>query len=625
MEASGAAAGKDAGFGTIKTRIPSRLDRLPWSRFHWRVVIGLGIVWILDGLEVTIVGFLAPTLVEPGSGIELTNGDIALAQSLYVAGACTGALLFGQLTDRFGRKRLFLITLGLYLLATVLTAISWTPWWFLAMRFLTGAGIGGEYAAINSAIDELIPARARGRVDLIINGSFWVGAALGGLASIVLLKESIFALDVGWRISFALGATLGLGILLVRRTVPESPRWLFIHGREEEAERIVDDIERSVSEDNGERLKEPDDEITVRQRKAISFREIARTAFKVYPKRSVLGLSLFVGQAFIYNAVTITLGITLTTYFGVAANKVGLFYAVFAAGNFLGPLLLGRLFDTVGRKPMIAGTYLLSAIMLVGVSILIGACDPKSCESQFSDWTLTLALAATFFFASAGASAAYLTVSEIFPMEVRALAIAFFYAIGTAIGGITGPQVFEKLGSEGTSELQIAYLIGAGVMAIGGIVELFLGVRAEQEQLEDIAKPISVEDAEREEGDGDAREDDAEAERERRRRARLERQRRGARRYRPGPGISYSPFIGAPAPRDDQWLDSEVEMLRWALEEGGEADRVELAKRVGARNWGPGRFTRALREAVAEGVVRKIGRHRFALTEQRSPGGTADA
>jgi MFS family permease len=624
MEASGAAAGKDAGLGTIRTRIPSRLDRLPWSRFHWRVVIGLGIVWILDGLEVTIVGFLAPTLVEPGSGIELNNGHIAAAQSLYVAGACTGALLFGQLTDRFGRKRLFLITLGLYLLATVLTAISWTPWWFLAMRFLTGAGIGGEYAAINSAIDELIPARARGRVDLIINGSFWVGAALGGLASIILLKESIFALDVGWRISFALGATLGLGILLVRRTVPESPRWLFIHGREEEAERIVDEIERGITEETAEKLEEPEDEITVRQRKSISFREIARTAFKVYPKRSALGLSLFVGQAFIYNAVTITLGITLTTYFGVAANKVGLFYAVFAAGNFLGPLLLGRLFDTVGRKPMIAGTYLLSAIMLVGVAVLIGGCDPTNCEGQFSDWTLTLALAATFFFASAGASAAYLTVSEIFPMEVRALAIAFFYAIGTAIGGITGPQVFEKLGSEGTSELQLAYLIGAGVMAIGGVVELFLGVRAEQEQLEDIAKPISVEEAEREEAD-EPEPDEAAAERERRRRGRLERQRRGARRYRPGPGISYSPFIGAPAPRDDAWLDSEIEMIRWALEEGGETDRVTLARRVGARHWGPGRFTRALREAVVEGVARKIGRHRFAPVARPTSGGAPGA
>ena len=300
------------------------------------MVIGLGIVWILDGLEVTIVGFLAPTLVEPGSGIELSNSDIALAQSLYVAGACSGALFFGQLTDRFGRKKLFLITLGLYLVATVLTAISWTPAWFLAMRFLTGAGIGGEYAAINSAIDELIPARARGRVDLIINGSFWLGAVIGGLASILLLKESLFALDVGWRISFALGATLGLGILLIRRTVPESPRWLFIHGREEEAERIVDEIEQSVAEDTGQKLEEPEGEITVRQRKSIPFREIARTAFMVYPKRAVLGLSLFVGQAFIYNAVTVTLGLTLTTYFGVAANKVGLFYAVFAAGNFLG-------------------------------------------------------------------------------------------------------------------------------------------------------------------------------------------------------------------------------------------------------------------------------------------------
>ena len=470
--------------GTIETRIPGRLDRLPWSKFHWRVVFGLGAVWILDGLEVTIIGFLAPTLVDPNSGIALTESDISLAAAIYVAGACVGALFFGQLTDRFGRKRLFLVTLMLYLLATVATAFAFAPWFFLAARFFTGAGIGGEYAAINSAIDELIPARARGRVDLIINGSFWLGAAAGGLLSLLFLKESIFAIDVGWRVSFAMGATLGVGILFVRRHVPESPRWLFIHGREEEAERIVDEIEAEVKEEAGE-LPEPEsDPITVRQRKVIPFREIARAAFKLHPKRSTLGLSLFVGQAFLYNAVTFSLGLTLTTYLGVGANKVGLFYAVFAAGNFLGPLLLGRLFDTVGRKPMIAGTYLVSAVLLLVVAFLFnngGATDPA-----FSDWGFTLALAATFFFASAGASSAYLTVSEIFPMEVRALAIAFFYAIGTAIGGISGPLVFEKLAESGDpGQVAIGYVIGAIVMAIGGIAELFLGVRAEGKNLEE--------------------------------------------------------------------------------------------------------------------------------------------
>ena len=329
--------------GTIETRIPARLDRLPWSKFHWRVVIGLGAVWILDGLEVTIVGFLAPTLTEAGSGLELTTGDISLAAVAYIIGACLGALFFGQLTDRFGRKNLFLITLALYLTATVATAFSFAPWFFIVARFFTGAGIGGEYAAINSAIDELIPARARGRVDLIINGSFWLGAAGGALLSLILLNEGVFALDVGWRVAFGMGAILGVAILLVRRNVPESPRWLFIHGREEEAERIVSEIERTVEEETGEKLDdEPGDPITVKQRKSVPFREIARTAFKVYPKRAVLGFSLFIGQAFIYNAVTFTLGLTLTTFLGVAANQVGLFYAVFAAGNFLGPLLLGQ-------------------------------------------------------------------------------------------------------------------------------------------------------------------------------------------------------------------------------------------------------------------------------------------
>jgi MFS family permease len=618
MEAS-ARATDAGGLDTVKTNVPARLDRLPWSRFHWRVVFGLGIVWILDGLEVTIVGFLAPTLVSPGSGISFTNSDVALAQSIYVAGACAGALLFGQLTDRFGRKKLFLITLSLYLCATVLTAVSFSAWWFLAMRFFTGAGIGGEYSAINSAIDELIPARARGRTDLIINGSFWVGAAAGGLLSIILLQESIFALNVGWRLSFALGALLGLGILFLRRTLPESPRWLFIHGREEEAERIVDEIETEVADSTGQELEEADETITVRQRRYIPWREIGRTVFSRYPKRAVLGLSLFVGQAFIYNAVTITLGITLTTYLGVGTNKVGLFYAVFAAGNFLGPLLLGRLFDTVGRRPMIAGTYLISAVMLVGVAVLFTGCSSTSCEGQLTSWELTLALAGTFFFASAGASSAYLTVSEVFPMEIRALAIAFFYAIGTAIGGITGPQVFEHLGSQDTNGVVTAYIIGAAVMAFGGIVELLLGVRAEQRRLEDIAKPITAEEAERE-----GAPEPAEEESERRHRSRLERGSRGLRRYRPGPGTaSYSPFFAYPAEQRQEWLDREVDVITRALSEHGELGRDELARRVGARYWGPGRFRAALREAVGEGAVRRASRSTYAATggsDQERPG-----
>ena len=603
----------DETLGTIRTRIPARLDRLPWSRFHWRVVLGLGTVWILDGLEVTIIGFLAPTLVAKGSGIDLTNGDIALAASIYIAGACLGALFFGQLTDRFGRKRLFLLTLLLYLTATVATAFSFAPWFFLLARFFTGAGIGGEYAAINSAIDELIPARARGRVDLIINGSYWLGSAGGALLSLIFLDQAIFAADVGWRVAFGMGAVLGLAILFVRRHVPESPRWLFIHGREEEAEEIVDSIESEVKEETGEQLEEPEgDPIEVHQRRRIPFREIARTAFRVYPKRSVLGLSLFVGQAFLYNAVTFTLGLTLTTYLGVAENKVGIFYAVFAAGNFLGPLLLGRLFDTVGRRPMIAGTYLTSAVLLVFVAILFN-------NESFSDWGLIAALGVTFFFASAGASSAYLTVSEIFPMEVRALAIAFFYAIGTAVGGIAGPLVFEKLAATNDpGQVALGYVIGAIVMAIGGIVELVLGVRAEQQQLEDIATPLTAEAAEGEEAE--AKPGDEERERtERRHRDRESRSRQGRGRYRLGPGsASYSPFIGFPTQQRPEWIDVEVDRIAREVGKQGEIDTRTLAARVSASRWGPGRYRAALREAIAEGAIVRTGRNRVA------PAGRAD-
>ena len=423
---------------TIETRIPARLDRLPWVRFHWLVVIGLGTVWILDGLEVTIVGSIAARLTEKESGIALTSSQVLTAGSIYVAGACVGALFFGQLTDRFGRKKLFLVTLLLYLVATVATAFAGSALYFFIARFFTGAGIGGEYAAINSAIDELIPARVRGRVDLIINGSYWLGAAGGAVGALVLLDTSIFAPDLGWRLAFVLGAVLGIAILLVRRYVPESPRWLFIHGHDEEAERIVGEIEEDVRRETDEPLDEPGDSITVRQRKTISFRTIASTAFKTYPKRTALGLALFVGQAFIYNAVTFGLGTFLAEFYDIDSGRVPLYIALFAFSNFLGPLLLGRLFDTVGRKPMITLTYLGSAAVLTVLTILFVG-------GSLGLWGFMALLLATFFLASAGASSAYLTVSEIFPMETRALAIAFFYAIGTAIGGITGPFLFGKM------------------------------------------------------------------------------------------------------------------------------------------------------------------------------------
>jgi MFS family permease len=479
--------------GTITTNIPSRLDRLPWSRWHWMVVIGLGTVWILDGLEVTIVGSIASRLTEKGSGLELSNSQIGLAAAIYVAGACLGALFFGYLTDRLGRKRLFMVTLLVYLCATVLTAFSMNPMWFFACRFLTGAGIGGEYAAINSAIDELIPARVRGRVDLIINGSYWVGTAAGAALSVLLLNESIFAKDVGWRIAFGLGALLGLGILFVRRNVPESPRWLFIHGREQRAERVVRDVESQVEDSTDEPLREQtddDDYLTVRQRQTIGFGTIAKTAWQLYPKRFVLGLSLFIGQAFLYNAVFFTQALVLTTFLKVSDASVGWYIIPLAVGNFLGPLVLGRLFDTVGRRVMITLSYVISGLLLILTGVLFN-------NGTLNATTLTIAWMVVFFFASAGASAAYLTVSEIFPMETRAMAIAFFYAVGTGLGGIVGPLLFGKFIDMGKDMVAVGYYIGAGLMIAAGIVEMVIGVEASQRPLEDVAEPLTAQGADR--------------------------------------------------------------------------------------------------------------------------------
>jgi len=479
--------------GTITSDIPARLDRLPFSRWHWTILIGLGTVWILDGLEVTIVGNVAGRIGEAGSGLDISASSISgIGATIYVLGACSGALFFGWLTDRLGRKRLFMVTLGVYLFATAMTALAFAPAWFFVFRFLTGFGIGGEYAAINSAIDELIPSKHRGRVDIAVNGTYWLGAIGGSLLSIVALNESIFPGNVGWRLCFALGVVLGLVILLVRRNVPESPRWLMIHGREDEAEQIVEGAERKVKAQHGDAsLPEPDGTITIRQRRSIGIVTIARAIVTLYPKRTTLGLSLFIGQAFLYNAITFGYANILIQLFGVGSGKTGYYFAVIAFGNLVGPLLLGPLFDTIGRRVMISGTYVLSGVLLLVTALLTK-------NGTLNATTMTLCWCVVLFFASTGASSAYLTVSEVFPMETRALAIAVFYAVGTGVGGAVGPLVFSDLTKGGDpSKVALAFVIGAVLMIAGGVVAWFLAVHAERQSLENIARPLTAEDAER--------------------------------------------------------------------------------------------------------------------------------
>jgi MFS family permease len=484
----------DVETGKITTKVPARLDRLPWSRWHWMIIIGLGTVWILDGLEVTIVGNISGQLAMPGSGIHITQSQVTgFGAAIYIVGACAGALFFGWLTDRFGRKKLFMITLGVYLLATAMTALSFAPWWFFLFRFLTGFGIGGEYAAINSAIDELIPSRFRGRIDIIINGTYWAGAAIGAVVTVPVTSD--LPVDLGWRLCFGLGVILGLVVLLVRRNVPESPRWLFIHGHAGAAERLADEIEERVERETGTTLDEPEESITIRQRKVIGFGTIARTMFTLYPRRTILGLSLFIGQAFLYNAITFGYAQILATFFHVTKDP-GYYFAVIAVGNLIGPLALGRLFDTVGRKPLISGTYILSGVLLLVTAYLFS-------QHLLSAVTLTVCWTAVLLVASAGASGAYLTVSEVFPMETRALAIAFFYAIGTGVGGVSGPLLFAKLvGTGKVPDTVVAFVIGASLMIAAGVVEIIFGVKAEGQSLENIARPLTAQDADTGSGSG---------------------------------------------------------------------------------------------------------------------------
>jgi MFS family permease len=577
----------------LRTLIPARLDRLPWARWHWLVVIGLGTVWILDGLEVTIVGAVGSTITKHGSGIAITTAQIGDAAAFYVGGACLGALLFGHLTDRLGRKRLFLVTLGVYLVATVLTALSRNAGMFFAFRFITGMGIGGEYAAINSAIDELIPARVRGTIDLAINGSYWFGTAAGAAATLVLLDPNLLSTDLGWRLCFLIGATLGVGILLVRRTIPESPRWLYTHGRVDEADRIVGDIEAQVEVQTKTRLEsvEDDDAIEFAPRENVGVFEVAKTLFRTYPRRSILGASLFIGQAFLYNAVFFTFALVLTTFFHVSSGSVGLYLIAFAAGNFAGPLLLGRLFDTVGRRRMIASTYLLSGAMLAVTAWLFDA-------RLLTSLTQTIAWVVIFFLASAGASAAYLTVSEIFPIETRALAIAVFYAIGTGLGGIIGPVLFGVLvASKRPSEMAVGYLIGGALMFAAGLVEVILGVPAEQKSLEEVASPLTATEG----GDAQKGHDEQAVQ------TRIPRTM-----WAPRPQHSRYPFI-------NPYREREVEEIVHVLDDAGvPLHYADIARRTHSRQWGPGRLRVSLRGAVFSGRVSALGRDRYVSSGTRN-------
>ena len=473
--------------------VPARLDRLNWSPFHTRLVIALGVAWILDGLEITIASNVTP-LISSSDSLGLSSGSVAFSVgTIYLLGEVAGALFFGRMSDKWGRKNLFMITLGVYLLGGVLSACTLgtgTFWviWLNMSRFIAGMGIGGEYAAINSAIDELIPANYRGRVDIAINGTYWAGALLASILTIVVVNN--LDASVAWRFAFLLGPILGFVIIFVRKNLPESPRWLLMHGRVDEAEATVDEIERIITESGGT-LDEVDEKkrIEVVPPTDIGFVALAHTLFKTYPQRSVLGATLMITQSFLYNAIFFTYSLVLTKIYDVPAKDTAYYFIFFALGNLIGPLTIGHLFDTIGRRKMISGTYLISGFLLFLSALMFQA-------GMLTAVTQTIWWCVIFFFASAGASAAYLTVSEIFPVEVRAKAIAVFFAIAQTFGAF-GPWFYGELIGDGSdhTKLFIGYLIGAAVMGIGGVVAFFLGVDAEQKSLEDIATPLSLQKA----------------------------------------------------------------------------------------------------------------------------------
>jgi MFS family permease len=471
----------------FETKIPARMDRLPWSKFHWLVIFALGATWTLDGLEIGLVSALGAVLTQPDT-LGLTTAQVGYAASIYLGGEVIGALVFGYLTDKYGRSRIFFITMAIYFLGVAATGLAIGFWTFALFRFIAGLGIGGEYAAIYSAIDELIPADYRGWADLAISGSYWIGAGVASILSYTLLTAQFLGSGTTWRYAFGIGAVLAIFILFLRRYVPESPRWLMIHHEPEDAEEVVSSIEESVKEDTGEELEEPDDSesITMEAVGSIPLRRILTTIFRNNTRRAILCAVLFITQAFLYNAIYFTYTLILTTYYNVPAGQTTLYGIAFAAANFAGAIILGRFFDTVGRRPMITGSYGVAGILLAGTGYLF-------LTGTLTAITQTALWCATFFFATAAASAAYLTVSEIFPMEVRAQAIAVFFAIGQAAGGVVGPSLFGILiGSGARINVFYGYIFAAALMVFAAIVEWFWGVEAAQKSLEEVSTPLSA-------------------------------------------------------------------------------------------------------------------------------------
>jgi MFS family permease len=473
--------------GPIRTTVPARLDRLPWSRFHWRVVIALGVTWVLDGLEITIAGSIADRLRDQGT-LGLSSAQVGLGASLYLVGEVVGALVFGRLADTLGRRKLFLATLGIYLVGNALTAFSFNFWFFALARAIAGAGIGGEYAAINSAIDELIPARYRGRTDLAVNGTYWLGAMIGASANLAFLNKDLFGVDVGWRLGLLIGPIIGLVIWPLRRHIPESPRWLLTHGHADEAERVIADVEREL-EAGGIRLESVDEDcaIEIHRKVELTYAELARVILRDYRRRSIVGFVLMVTQSFLYNAIFFTYALILAEFYDIRGGAVSYFIFPFALGNLLGPLLLGRYFDTIGRRRMIGGTYSLSGVLLFVTGWLFD-------QGALNAATQTVLWCVIFFLASAAASSAYLTVSEMFPIELRAQAISFFFAIATLCGGVLAPWLFATLIGTGDDSYRVflGYSVAAVLMILGGLVEFAWGVDAEGRPLEEVATPLSM-------------------------------------------------------------------------------------------------------------------------------------
>jgi MFS family permease len=462
----------------FESNIPPRLDSLPWSRWHLRIAIALGITFLLDGLEGGVGGSISGAL-KSVTTLHFTDAQLGIASTGYLAGTVVGAFIFGFLADVYGRKSLFLWTLALYVCATAATALSWNLFSFTLCRALTGAGIGGEYTAITSAIDELIPARVRGAANLMIGATFWLGVILGSLVAVATLSDSLLGLRYGWRIAMLSGIPIALVVLYLRRYLPESPRWLLTRGRSTEAEAIVIQIEAAVASETG-LLPVVTKTVTILPTTINPLRKLSLLLHKKHRGRAVLCLGLTMAQSFFYNSVFFSSTLILLRFYGVSPAHAGVLFLPIAFTNFFGPIVMGRLFDSIGRRTMISLNFILTGLVF-GTSSVLFLHGHLSTTAQVAWWT------ASFFFASAAAGSAYLTTSELFPQQIRASAIAVFYALGTLLGGVLGPAVFGSLLNKGArTPIFYGFLASASVMVCAGIAQAIWGVVAERKPLEEI-------------------------------------------------------------------------------------------------------------------------------------------